>query len=750
MRGRDPNEGSAFGREPFQEGPRLRGMDGDSPKEIKFGTLVGVFAPTVLTILGAIMYLREGWTVGNAGLGGALLIILLAHVITITTGLAVSSIATNIRVGAGGAFAIISQSLGLEAGASIGFPLYLAQSISSALYVLAFAEGWQAIYPAHELWAVALCAFAAVSLLALLSTQVAAKSQLVILVVVIVSLVSIVLGSFPSEESAGMVHSVVWWGEFKQAGFWATFAIFFPAVTGIMAGISLSGNLKDPRRSIPLGTLLGIAVTLTVYLVLAYWLSRVASPEELVSNMTVMADKARWRPAVLAGLLGATFSSALGSIVAAPRVVQALAVHDILPISRFFAREDGRGEPRNAILATVAVALVTLLVALAGGGLNFVAPLITMFFLLTYAMLNFVVLVEQALGMVSFRPTFRVHWIVPLIGLVSCVSVMVFVNPVFSLASVVFSLLIYGYLLGHRLPVTNTGDVRSGVFLRFTRWSASMLRKIPPAPERTWEPEIIVAARSSDELQGCYRLLRSLTGPRGAVHALGIHDAAPERVETIRHVTQDLRNDGVFARHTLVDHPDFLTGTNLAMSVLQDTFLQPNILFVRLFPEGDLDVPALLELSKRRVAALLLYALDLQRELGEQQWVNVWVREQGPEWKLGLRLSNLDLAILLAYQVATNWGGRFRLCMAVDDAEIEARAQRYLADLMRLGRLEEWGESHVVVGTFPEVVDEAPAADLTILGLSRTPDMEWNRALVERVGGSCLLVRDSGNESVLA
>jgi amino acid transporter len=725
-------------------------MTSEAPKQIKFGTLVGVFAPTVLTILGAIMYLREGWTVGNAGLGGALLIILLAHLITITTGLAVSSIATNIRVGAGGAFAIIAQSLGLEAGGSIGLPLYLAQSISTALYVLAFAEGWQAIFPEHATWAVALSAFGALSLLVLISTKVAAKSQLLILGVVVVSLVSIALGAVPSEGSPGLVHPVVWWGDFEQASFWETFAIFFPAVTGIMAGISLSGNLEDPRRSIPLGTLLGIAVTLAIYLILAYWLSRIATPEELVSNMTVMADKARWKPAVLAGLLGATFSSALGSMVAAPRVIQALAQNNVLPQSDFFAREDSRGEPRNAMLATAGVALVTLLVALAGGGLNFIAPLITMFFLVTYGVLNFVVLVEQALGMVSFRPTFRVHWIVPLLGLISCATVMLIVNPLFSLASVVLSLVIYGYLLRHRLPAINTGDVRSGVFLRLARWSATIVRRLPPAPERTWEPAIVAVVTSSEELQSSYRLLRSLTGHRGAVHAMGIHDGEPERVEGIRHVIQDLRNDGVFARDTLIDHPDSMTGTKLALSVLQGSLLQPNILFELLPPEGDAGVPALLELCMQHSTALVLYARDAERELGRQEWVNVWVREQGPEWELGLRLSNLDLAILLAYQVAVTWGGRFRLCMSVNDAKTAARADVYLQDLMRLGRLEKWGEPHVVLGTFPEVIDAAPPADLSVLGLSRNPDMKWARALAERVSGSCLLVRDSGNESVLA
>ena len=142
-----------------------------SESDGRFGTFNGVFTPTVLTILGAIMYLRLGQVIGNAGLVGALLIIILAHIITICTGLSVSSIATNTRVGAGGAFAIISRSLGLEVGGAVGVPLYLAQGISVALYVLAFSEGWLRIFPTHNVWLICLIAFAVVFGVAYVSTS---------------------------------------------------------------------------------------------------------------------------------------------------------------------------------------------------------------------------------------------------------------------------------------------------------------------------------------------------------------------------------------------------------------------------------------------------------------------------------------------------------------------------------------------------------------------------------------------------
>ncbi|MBT3322451.1 MAG: hypothetical protein HN392_09220 [Anaerolineae bacterium] len=275
----------------------------------KFGMFAGVFTPTVLTILGAIMYLRTGWVVGNAGFGGAVIIILLAHVITVSTGLAVSSVVTNTRVGAGGAFAIISQSLGLEVGGSVGIPLFLAQSISIALYVLAFTESWLRIFPMHPEALVAILTFIAVFGIVYISAQFASKTQFIILGIVGFSLFSIVLASFPIMGNTGLTETPIFWGGFRAANFWKTFAVFFPAVTGIMVGISMSGSLRKPRKDIPIGTMSAIGLTLFVYLALAFWLSRIATPEELINNTTLMVDKAFWGWAILAGMLEGLFSS---------------------------------------------------------------------------------------------------------------------------------------------------------------------------------------------------------------------------------------------------------------------------------------------------------------------------------------------------------------------------------------------------------------------------------------------------------
>ena len=723
----------------------------ETASEKKFGTFAGVFVPTLLTILGAIMYLRLGWVVGNAGLGGALLIVLLAHVITVSTGLSVSSIATNIRVGAGGAFSIISQSLGLEVGGSISVPLYLAQAISTTLYVFAFAEGWLRIFPGASEPLVVLTTLVVVFGIVFISAQFASRIQFIILAVVGFSLVAIVMASFPTQATPGLVYEPVLWGDFPDGNFWVIFAVFFPAVTGIMAGISLSGSLKDPRRSLPVGTMGAVLLAMFIYLALAYWLARVATVEELLQNNTIMVDKAYFDWAVLAGLLGATFSSALGSLLAAPRVMQALGTHGVLPYGRFFAHATDNGEPRQAMLATGVITLLSTIFGLLAGGLNAIAPMITMFFMITYLMLNGVVLLEQTLSMVSFRPTFAIPRIVPLVGMLGCLFVMFLINPVFSLVAIGVTLGIYGYLLRRQLNAP-WEDVRSGLFLSIAYWAAERMSRMPEATERTWSPNILAPVTSTKILMGSYRFLQTIASPQGAVHALGIYKPGQkEAVEGLANLVYGFTEDGVGGRLTLLEGEDYIASIRTAMEMLSSVFFRPNILFLRVLTinhPGELSA-LLQKAGDYKMGVVLLARHDLM-ELGRQKSINVWVREQSPEWMLGLRLANLDLAVLLAYQLARNWNGRINLLMTVQDEGMAQRAHDFLRELMNLARLPRNTEIMVQVGNFWQLLPIAPRADLSIFGLQAKPDLDFMARVRDMVDGSCIFVRDSGNESALA
>ncbi len=415
----------------------------------QFGTFGGVFTPTLLTILGVIMFLREGWIIGNAGLLGGLLIMTLGFGITLCTALAMSSITTNIRIGAGGAYAVIAQSLGLEVGGSVGIPRYLSQALAVTMYIFGFREGWLYVFPEHPAILVDIGTFVALYAIAYISADFAIRVQYLIMAIIVGSLVSIGMAAGTGSMEYSF-QEIQLWGDFvgspennfSGSSFWVVFAVFFPATTGIMAGANMSGDLKDPKRSIPVGTLAAIGVSFLIYVLLAIWLAQSATTEEMVSNYYVMIDNAFWPPAVLAGLLGATFSSALASLVGAGRILQAMGAHQVVPGSDWLAELAPDGEPRHATIVTGALIFGSLMVR----DLNAIAPLITMFFLVTYAMLNIAVLVEQSLGMVSYRPFLRIPRLVSGFGLVGSTFAMFILSPTVSLISVAIVVGFYIYL----------------------------------------------------------------------------------------------------------------------------------------------------------------------------------------------------------------------------------------------------------------------------------------------------------------
>jgi solute carrier family 12 (sodium/potassium/chloride transporter), member 2 len=217
------------------------------------GTFGGVFTPSILTILGVIMYLRFGWVVGQVGLIGTFTIVTLSTAITFLTGLSISSIATDQKIKTGGAYYMISRSLGIEAGGAVGIPLYIAQALSVALYTIGFAESVVRVFPSMDEKMIALITTALITLVAIKSARAAIKTQFVIMAAIGLSLLSLIFGG-PVEGATVAVAAA----PESSVGFWVVFAVFFPAVTGIMAGVNMSGDLENPSKSIPMGTLAAI------------------------------------------------------------------------------------------------------------------------------------------------------------------------------------------------------------------------------------------------------------------------------------------------------------------------------------------------------------------------------------------------------------------------------------------------------------------------------------------------------------
>mgnify|MGYP001952478725 CR=1 FL=1 len=209
------------------------------------------------------------------------------------------------------------------------------------------------------------------------------------------------------------------------AGF--LFALFFPAATGIMAGVGLSGELEDPKKQIPRGLLLGIGITTLIYLIVAFWLGSSASSEELVTNNLIIVKLSFFAPLVIAGILVSAVSSALTTFIAAPRLLHAMAQKSLFPGSKFFVKMGKREIPHRAILFTS----IPILLALGLADLNLVAPIITMFFLIAYIIINLVVFLEQSIGLVSFRPTLSIPKIVPLYGALVSIIFMFMIKKFF-------------------------------------------------------------------------------------------------------------------------------------------------------------------------------------------------------------------------------------------------------------------------------------------------------------------------------
>ncbi|MEQ9309214.1 MAG: Na-K-Cl cotransporter [Balneolaceae bacterium] len=476
-------------------------------KEGGLGTFGGVYTPSILTILGVIMYLRFGWVVGNVGLIGSLIIVTIATSITFLTSLSVAAIATDQQVRIGGAYYMISRALGIESGGAIGIPLYIALALSVALYVVGFAESVIGVFPNLSLQWVGLITTVAVTALALISAKAAIRAQYFIMLAIVISLISLIFGGSVeptvTEEFASQVSS-------SRESFWVVFAVFFPAVTGIMAGVNMSGDLKNPTKSIPFGTFAAIGTGYVIYIGLVIILSLRATPYDLIADPLIMRKMAFWGDAILLGVWGATLSSAVGSILGGPRVLQALAKDKILPDwLSWLGKGSGQDEePRRGTLFTMAIALI----AVWFGDLNLIAPILSMFFLTTYGVINLAAGIEKLLDSPSYRPTFKVHWSISLLGALGCFAVMFLINLTATLIALIFVGLIFFWL--ERRELTSVwGNVKNGLLMAVIR--EALLNINDDFEPKTWRPRPLVLSGSPKKRWHLIDFANSLTHNRG-------------------------------------------------------------------------------------------------------------------------------------------------------------------------------------------------------------------------------------------
>ncbi len=510
-------------------------------KSNKFGTFGGVFTPSILTILGVIMFLRLPMIVGQAGLIATIGIIIVAHIISLSTGLSVSSIATDKKVKAGGTYYMISRSLGLPIGGTLGLALFVGLSFSVSLYLIGFSESFLS-YMGYEVTKdniriAGSAILLAVTTITFISTSLAIKTQYVIMAAIVLSLLSIFFGQHDYTPTMPLINS----GS-STVSLIVLFGIFFPAVTGFEAGVSMSGDLKDAKKSIPIGSISAILVGLIAYISLAFFFAYTVDGDLLANDSNVLL-KISWVPQlVVAGIWGATLSSALGSILGAPRILQATAVDGIM--HRFFSRGVGKtNEPRNALLLTFIIAEAGILI----GELDVIARIVSIFFITTYGFLNLSCAFERWTS-ADFRPDFKTPIWVSLLGAVACFLVMIQLDILATIGASILLGLVFLYLKRKELSL-QTGDTWSGVWASLVKSGLEYL-SAKSVHNRNWRPNILLFHGAQESRPYLLQLGKALTGKLGMLTAFELTNSdllsavkdeeklpQPEEKETGRYFT---------------------------------------------------------------------------------------------------------------------------------------------------------------------------------------------------------------------
>ena len=526
----------------------------------RLGTFAGVFTPSILTILGIILFLRLGYVVGSAGLLRALVIIALANLISVLTSISLSAVATNLKVKGGGDYYLISRTLGVEFGGAIGLVLFLAQAVSIAFYCIGFGEAVGAMTAGFAMPSPRIIALLAVGLLfvlAWLGADWATRFQFVVMGLLAAALASFYAGAIPRWNAA--IFAASWTRPAGGPDFWVVFAIFFPAVTGFTQGVSMSGDLRDPGRSLPRGTFVAVGLSILVYFSAAMLFAGTLALDDLAGDYGAMGRVAWTGVLIDAGVVAATLSSAMASFLGAPRILQSLAGDRIFPLLGPFAEGVGANQnPRRGVLLSAGIAITTI----ALGNLNLIAPVVSMFFLISYGLLNYATFFEARSFSPSFRPRFRFFdYRLSLLGALACMGVMLAIDFKTGIIAAAILFAIYQYVKRTAGPA-RWADSQRSFYLQQIRENLLRVAEEPEHP-RDWRPHILAF---SDDAERRARLLKFASWIEGrsglttVVRLLEGEGVAVRRIqrEADNQLKEDIRAQGLqtFARTVVTANPE--------------------------------------------------------------------------------------------------------------------------------------------------------------------------------------------------
>lgn len=666
-------------------------------KTKRFGT-APVFFTAISTILGAVLFLRFGFAVGTLGFWGVILIILLGHLVTIPTALAISELATNKRVEGGGEYFIISRSFGLNIGATIGIALFLSQAISVAFYVIAFTEAFEFFFNyifnqfsiTLPRQVISLPVMAGLSILIIKKgANLGVKALYLVIGVLFISLLLFFLGStaYANESAFGLGSA-----ELRNGNqFFIVFAIIFPAFTGMTAGVGLSGDLKNPARSIPVGTTLATVAGMFIYFFVIYKLASSASVEDLLEHQLIMAKIAVAGVVVIPlGLAASTISSALGSVMVAPRTLQALALDESFPskkINRWLSKSSQKdNEPVNASIATVLIAFI--FVAL--GNVNAVASIITMFFMVTYGSLCLISFLNHFGSSPSYRPSFKSRWYISLIGFIVSVWVMFKISTLFALLSFGFILVIYLYIDRYHSNRKGFSSIFANSLFQLNRNLQLIIQKKNiKKVQKEWRPSVICISKDSFKRDKAFRLLNWISYKYGFgtyLHRIEgyyskstVNQAREEHTKLI-----DLYSD--VASHVYIDviiSPSYTSAIAQAIQVPGIAGMENNMIIFETYKEKPENLPDIVDnfaLVNAGDFDICILASS-ERSIYYKNGIHVWINS--------LDSDNSNLMILMSFiiQGHPDWKNGNIKIFDICSPEEATENMALINDLVKSGRL---------------------------------------------------------------
>ncbi len=632
-------------------------MENTEVRKKSFGT-APVFFTAISTILGAILFLRFGFAVGTLGFAGVLVIIFVGHIVTIPTALAISEIATNQRVEGGGEYFIISRSFGLNIGATIGIALYFSQAISVAFYVIAFTEAFEPLFDFIKArfdfdlprQVISVPSMLLLSLLILKKgANLGVKTLYVVVTLLLISLVLFFLGETGySETNEVRLYSLD--TDAMKASFFIVFAICFPAFTGMTAGVGLSGDLKNPGRSIPLGTTTATILGMIIYVFISWKLATSASPEDLTNYQLIMSRIALLGPLIIPlGLAASTLSSAIGSVMVAPRTLQALGLDKSLPFRRVnLAMAKGKGETKEPFNATFITCLIAL-VFVALGNVNAVAKIISMFFMVTYGSICLISFLYHFGADPSYRPVFKSRWYISFVGFIMCIWLMFKINTGYALAAIIIMTLIYLIISYAHKERGGLQNIFQGAMFQLSRNIQVFIQKSKKAAtESKWRPAAICISDASFERDKALSLLKWISYSYGFGTYMHLIEDYFSKASNIKSkeileklIEQSGENSNVYV-DTIIS-PSYTSAIAQIIQLPSISGLENNMMIFEFDKENPVNLKQIAEnISLAKAGNLDICILgSSRRNIHFKQGIHVWIRS--------IDIENSNLMILLSY-----------------------------------------------------------------------------------------------------